>query len=90
MKTPIRLTLVVAALASALAFAFNPTLENRDGKAYEMDIECGASTTHTSIGSHTSTTLSNVGCKLKVKGAGAAKLTENMKCVIKDSMLDCN
>lgn len=90
MKTTVRLAAVSAALISALAFAFNPTLVNRDSKTYQMDIECGSSTLHSSIGSNTSTTLSNVGCKLKVKGAGSAKLTENMKCVIKDSMLDCN
>lgn len=79
----------LAVLIAVPAFASRPTLENRDGKKYDYDLECGASTQHSSVGSHTTTTL-DAKCKLKVKGAGAAKLDENMKCVIKDSMLDCN
>ncbi|MBM4784536.1 MAG: hypothetical protein GQE15_43280 [Archangiaceae bacterium] len=90
MKSTLRLSLAFTVLVAGIALAFNPTLRNEDSKSYEMDIECGGSTTHTSISGNTSTTLSNVGCKLKVKGAGSAKLTENMKCVIKNSMLDCD
>lgn len=90
MTTSLRLVFAVAVLVAGAALAFNPTLRNEDSKSYEMEIECGSSTTHTSISSNTSTTLSNVGCKLKVKGAGSARLTENMKCVIKNSMLDCS
>lgn len=81
--------LALAVLISFPAFAGRPTLENRDGRKYDYALECGASTQNSSVGSHTTTTL-DAKCKLKVKGAGGAKLEDNMKCVIKDSMLDCN
>lgn len=87
-----RILFAVTVLLSASAFAFSPELKNEDSKSYEYELECGGSTLHSSIGSNTSTSLglSAVGCKLRVKGAGAAKLSENMKCKIKNSMLDCD
>ncbi|MBL9036917.1 MAG: hypothetical protein JNG84_00250 [Archangium sp.] len=85
-----RFALAAALLASTAALAFHPTLSNQDSKKYEMEIECGSSTLHTSIGSNTSTSLPHEGCKLRVKGAGSAKLAADMKCVIKNSMLDCD
>jgi hypothetical protein len=88
-----RTLLAVAAtfLFAAPAFAFAPELHNEDDKSYEMEIECGGSTTHTSINGHTTTSLSaSSGCKLKVKGAGSAKLHDDIKCKIKNGMLDCD
>ena len=81
--------LLLSLLLSAPAWAFQPTLHNEDSKTYEYELECGASTTHSSIGGNTTTTLSS-GCKLKIKGAGSAKLSDNMKCKIKNSMLECD
>jgi hypothetical protein len=79
------------AVVALPAFAFSPELRNEDGKSYEYELECGSSTLHSSIGSHTTTSLSSgKGCKLKIKGAGSAKLAEDMKCKIKNSMLDCD
>lgn len=82
--------LVAALTAGGLAYAFSPELHNEDDKTYEMEIECGGSTTHTSINGHTSTSLSgDSGCKLRVKGAGTVKLADDMKCNIKHGELDC-
>jgi hypothetical protein len=82
--------LAAALLTAAAAYAFSPELRNEDSKTYEYEIECGGSTLHSSIGGNTTTSLSaSKGCKLKVKGAGAAKLSDDMKCKIKDGMLDC-
>jgi hypothetical protein len=83
--------IVLAALTvGGLAFAFSPELHNEDDKTYEMEIECGGSTTHTSLGGHTTTSLSgDSGCKLKVKGAGVVKLADDMKCKIQHGELDC-
>lgn len=92
MKRTLALTALLASLGVATAaWAFQPTLRNEDSKSYQYEIECGGSTTHSSISGNTSTTLSsgNGNCKLKVKGAGAAKLADDMKCVIKNGMLDC-
>ena len=79
-------------LVAAPAYAFSPELRNEDSKSYEYELECGGSTTHSSINGNTSTSLgmSASGCKLKVKGAGAAKLHDDMKCKIKNGMLDCD
>ncbi|MBI3184060.1 MAG: hypothetical protein HYZ28_18155 [Myxococcales bacterium] len=87
-----RILFAAALLAGGAALAFSPELRNEDSKSYEYELECGGSTTHSSIGSNTTTSLglSSVGCKLKVKGAGSAKLAEDMKCRIKDSMLECD
>jgi hypothetical protein len=86
----LRIAVVSVLCFGGAAFAFSPELHNEDSKSYEMEIECGSSTTHTSISGNTSTTVGSPGCKLKIKGAGSAKLAENMKCTIKNSMLDCN
>jgi hypothetical protein len=47
---------------------------------------------HSSINGNTQTSLgmSATGCKLKVKGAGSAKLANDMKCKIKNGMLECD
>lgn len=83
---------IATLLIASPAFAFSPELSNQDGRSYDYELVCGGSTVHSSIGSNTSTSLglSSVGCKLKVKGAGTAKLSEDMKCKIKDGMLDCD
>jgi hypothetical protein len=85
------LATIATLIVSAPAFAFSPELRNEDGKSYEYELECGGSTLHSSINGHTSTSLgmSATGCKLKVKGAGVAKLANDMKCNIKNGMLDC-
>lgn len=82
---------IATLLIASPAFAFSPELHNEDGQSYEYELVCGGSTLHSSISGNTSTSLglSSVGCKLKVKGAGSAKLSENMKCKIKDHSLDC-
>ena len=79
-------------LAAGSALAFSPELRNEDSKSYDYEIECGGSTLHSSISGNTTTSLgmSAEGCKLKVKGAGSAKLAADMKCKIKDGMLDCD
>ncbi|MFO0555813.1 MAG: hypothetical protein U0271_45975 [Polyangiaceae bacterium] len=73
----------------SVAMAFSPTLKNEDSRSYDYDLECGGSTTHSSIGGNTSTTLSS-GCTLKVDGAGSASLSDGTSCVIKDGSLSCN
>lgn len=80
----------VLSLAGA-AWAFHPTLSNRDSKTYKYEIQCGGSTTHSSISGNTTTSISagNGNCKLKVKGAGVVKLADDMKCIIKNGELDC-
>ena len=65
-----------------------PTLENRDARESKCELECGASTLNSSVGSHTTVTL-DAKCKPRVKGAGSATLDENMKCTIKVGSLDC-
>jgi hypothetical protein len=82
-------TLVGATAIGTLAFAFQPTLKNEDSKTYKYQLVCGGSTTHSSISGNTSTSIGGVGCKLVIEGAGAAKLAEDTKCVIKKSTLDC-
>jgi len=86
--------LIVAALllTAGSARAFSPELRNEDSKSYDYQIECGGSTLHSSIGGNTTTSLgmSSEGCKLKAKGAGSTKLAADMKCKIKDGMLDCD
>ncbi len=89
MKGSVLSVSVAASLTvSAIAFAFQPTLSNEDGRAYEYELICGASSTRSSIGANTTQTLSS-GCKLVIQGAGAAKLTDDMKCRIQGSTLDC-
>jgi hypothetical protein len=92
MKRTLTLIAVVVSFVAVPAYAFSPELRNEDSKSYNFEIECGGSTLQSSIGGHTTTSLglSSVGCKLKIKGAGAAKLAKDMKCIIKDSMLDCS
>lgn len=80
--------IALAVLVALPAFAGRPTLENRDGREYKYELECGSSTLNSSVGSRTTVTL-DAKCKLRVKGAGSAKLDENMKCTIKDGSLDC-
>lgn len=89
MKTPL---VTLAVLLFALpAFAMSPELKNEDAKSYEYELTCGSFTTHTSIGSHSNTTLSqNAGCTLKVIGAGTAKLADNMTCRIHNGTLSCS
>jgi hypothetical protein len=76
-------------LVSTFAFAFQPTLSNEDGREYKYELQCGGSTTHSSISGNTTQTLSS-GCKLVITGAGAAKLADDMRCKIKNSTLDCS
>jgi hypothetical protein len=73
------------------ALAFQPTFKNEDSKSYKYEVQCGGSTTHSSISANTSTTLSsgNGNCTLKVEGAGSAKLKDDLKCVIKAGSLSC-
>jgi hypothetical protein len=86
-------TLMAIGLSLVLApaaWAFAPELHNEDGKAYDYDLVCGGSTTHSHIGGHTTTSLgSGNNCTLKVQGAGSAKLAPNMKCTIKGGALSC-
>ena len=55
------------------------------------DIECGGSGYHgTFHHGHNAWGNSYNGCKLKVKGAGSAKITNHSSCTIKNHMLDCD
>jgi hypothetical protein len=77
-------------LASTAAYAgFHPTLHNDDSKEYKYELDCGSSSTLSHINSNTTETLSS-GCTLKVEGVGSAKLTDDMKCVIKNASLSCS
>lgn len=70
------------------ALAFSPELVNEDGSAYEYELECGGSTTNSSIDGNSSTSLSS-GCELRVRGAGSASLREDMRCTIRNGSLSC-
>ncbi len=87
-----KLFIAIVLLAAGNALAFSPELRNEDSKSYDYQIECGGSTLHSSIAGNTTTSLGmgSEGCKLKVKGAGSAKLAADMRCNIKDEMLDCD
>ena len=76
------------AVSSVALAGFQPTLKNEDSKSYKYELICGGSTTSSSISANTQETLRS-GCKLKVQGAGTAKLVDDMKCVIKGGTLDC-
>jgi hypothetical protein len=85
--------LIAASLLTvpSIADAFQPTLRNQDSKSYKYQIVCGGSTVHSTISANSSTTLSSgPNCKLKVEGAGATKLADDLKCTIKNGMLDCD
>ncbi|MGA9520870.1 MAG: hypothetical protein WBV82_05365 [Myxococcaceae bacterium] len=88
-KPFLKSVLPAALLISSSALAFQPTLRNEDSKTYRYELQCGGSTTQSSIGGSTNQTLRS-GCTIKVKGAGSAKLSDDMRCRIKDSMLECD
>lgn len=87
MKSVFLACLTVVAL-SATAFAFSPELVNEDSSSYDYELECGGSTTNSSIGGNSSTSLSS-GCTLRVDGAGSASLREDMRCTIRNGSLSC-
>ena len=68
-------------------FAFSPKLVNRDSQSYDYELKC-VGTTHSSIGSNTTITLSS-DCTLTVKGVGTVELKDDMECEIKDGKLSC-
>lgn len=78
-------------LVSSTAWAFAPTLRNKDSERYEYTIECTGTTKNSSISGNTKTSLgmSSEGCTLNVDGAGSAKLQSDMDCVIEDGSLSC-
>lgn len=87
-----KLTLAVSlALAAAVALpaaaGSAPTLHNADSGSYSYDLECGASTTHSSIDGNTTVTLSD-GCTLKVAGS-SKDLRSGMTCEISGGSLSC-
>ena len=79
--------LVAAALAGPVAAGSSPTLHNADASSYSYDLECGASTTHSSIDGNTTVTLTD-GCTLKVAGA-SKDLRGGMACEISGGSLSC-
>ncbi|MBL8621948.1 MAG: hypothetical protein JNK64_11610 [Myxococcales bacterium] len=76
-----------AALALPAAAGSSPTLHNADSSEYSYDLECGASTTHSTIGGNTTVTLTD-GCTLKVAGSSKA-LRSDMTCEISGGSLSC-
>lgn len=93
--TKFRLLALVALavfLVSSTAWAFAPTLRNRDSDSYDYTIECGGLTRNKSISGNTRTSLgqSSEGCTLNVEGAGSAQLEEDMDCEIEDGSLSCS
>jgi hypothetical protein len=75
----------VLGLASS-AFAAN--LVNKDSKKYDLEVSCGAGTTHTSISSNT-TQMGGAGkgCTIKIKGGASIKASGSKDVVIKDGRL---
>ncbi len=78
---------LAAALAVPAAAGGAPTLHNADSSEYSYDLECGASTTHSSIAGNTTVTLSE-GCTLKVAGS-SKDLRGGMACEISGGSLSC-
>lgn len=60
----------------ALAWSITPPawadvkLTNKDGKAHEISIKCGSSTTQTSIGANTTRSIGKGPCTVTIKGTG--------------------
>lgn len=87
-KLAVALSLALAAaLALPAAAGSSPTLHNADSSEYSYDLECGASTTHSTISGSTTVTLTD-GCTLKVAGSSKA-LRSGMSCEISGGSLSC-
>lgn len=83
-----KLTLALSlALALPAAAGSSPTLHNADSSEYSYDLECGASTTHSTISGSTTVTLTD-GCTLKVAGS-SKELRSGMSCEISGGSLSC-
>jgi hypothetical protein len=87
MKSVLLACLSVLTLTTT-ALAFSPELVNEDSSSYDYELECGGSTTNSSIDGNSSTSLSS-GCTLRVRGAGSASLREDMRCTISGGSLSC-
>lgn len=77
--------LIAAALPAHAGSA--PTLHNDDDTDYAYDLECGGSTTHSTVDHNTTVTLSE-GCTLRVAGS-SKELRGGMTCDIKGGSLTC-
>ena len=87
-KLAVALSLALAAaLALPAAAGSAPTRHNADSSEYSYDLECGASTTHSTISGSTTVTLTD-GCTLKVAGS-SKELRSGMSCEISGGALSC-
>ena len=80
--------LIALVLLFSLPALAGPTLENRDGKRYEYDLDCGQWSKQRKVSAHGTAQL-EAACTVKVKGAGQARVHHGSRCVIHRSTLDC-